>query len=491
MSYSCYQPSGAVPARAFFLAAPCCALAFALSIPYAWLTFRLPGLLGFFLCFALAFALGGAVKAVCASGPVRNPRWVARFGVLLGLGVWYLQWSAWVAFQLDSAGGSGILQMASQPASVAAHALALVAPASGLEKFAWWAGWLGELWALLFFPYFMGKMRAEQVFDEAAGEWAHYVEMPKKFRLVGQSALLDLIHAPSGALSDILVDEPDQGIGKYARLRVYCRGMEDALVSVVTVEIKGEHGDESVIESSPGTYLRVSVAELDELLAEAPASASADAGEADPPELVDAIDRLQAGDLMAAYALALPFVGAGDRRLCCDANRICAMVCSQSGQWTEAVAYWKTLFAGEATAHNALQVATSLVMANETGEGLLWVERARTLNAVSQEMSGVAIITGILSALTAANQHGAALPFVAQLRDFYTQLRVTDPTFLFVRRLPLFHVFLEKSGEIVDRVMDAQERRAWYASMLPHLDERGREELLAWLDGAGAPARAC
>ncbi|MGI4717183.1 MAG: hypothetical protein ACRYGO_23455 [Janthinobacterium lividum] len=489
MSYSCYQPSGAVPARAFLLAAPCFALACALSIPYAWLTLRLPGLLDFFLCFALAFALAGAVRAVCAVAKVRNPRWAGRFGVLLGLCGWYLQWSAWIAFQLDDGGGSGVLQLASQPASVAAHAMALVAPASGLEQLLWYTGWLGELWALLFFPYFMGKMRAEQVFDEAAGEWAHYVESPKKFRLVEQTALLDLLHARSGVLSDILAEETDQGVRKYARLRVYCRGADGALVSIVTVEIKGSDGDESVIESSPGSYLRVSAAELDELLAETPAGG--DAGEADPPELVDAIDRLQAGDFQAAYALALPFVGAGDRRLHCDANRICAMVCSQSGRWTEALAYWKTLFAGESTAHNALQVATSLVMANETEEGLMWVERARTLNAVSQEMSGVAIITGILSALSAANQHGAALPFVAQLRDFYTQLRVTDPTFLFVRRMPLFHVFLEKSAEIVDKVMGAQERRAWYASMLPHLDERGREELLAWLDGAGAPAPAC
>lgn len=153
--------------------------------------------------------------------------------------------------------------------------------------------------------------------------------------------------------------------------------------------------------------------------------------EADPPELAAAIGHLQAGEYQAAYEGALPFVSANGNRLYCDANRICAIVCSESRQWTKAAAYWQALFAGEASAHNALQVATSTVMADMVEQGLAWAERARALNAVSREMPDVAILASMLSALATANQLEAAFP---------------------------------------------------------HLDERGKAELTAWLDEACAPA---
>jgi len=121
-------------------------------------------------------------------------------------------------------------------------------------------------------------------------------------------------------------------------------------------------------------------------------------------------------------------------------------------------------------------------------QGLAWAERARALNALSHEMPDVAILTNMLSALTAAHQLEAAFPLLEQLKDWYAQLHVTDPTFLFGHRLPLFHVFLEKSAVIVDRVLGKNAGREWYTSMLPHLDERGRTELMAWLDGECAPA---
>lgn len=54
--------------------------------------------------------------------------------------------------------------------------------------------------------------------------------------------------------------------------------------------------------------------------------------------------------------------------------------------------------------------------------------------------------------------------------------------------MPLFHVFLEKSAVIVNRVLGKDAGRDWYAPMLAHLDERGQAELTAWMDGACAPA---
>ena len=485
MSYSCYQPSGAVPGRAYLFAALCFAAALPLSAWYAWLILVLPGFVAPFLCLTLAIALCKAVKHVCAKTKVRNPRWAGRFGLLLALSVWYIQWVVWTSLQRDAAGGGvGMLSLASQPASILSHAQALLAPASGLERFVSWVSWLAELVVLSLFPYFVGKSRAEEVFDEAVGDWAACVEPSRRFSFVDHQALLQVIHGATTTLSQLLTVETKPASTKYSRLRVYCRNAETALLSVV--EVEEDKGKESVTECCPGRYLRVTTAELDELLADP----SENAAESDPPELHEAIARLQAGDFQAAYEGALPFVAAENTRLYCDANRICAIVHSDARRWPEALACWNALFTREPTAHNALQVATSAVMAGEAEQGIAWAERARTLNRVSQDMPDVAIITGMLSALSAVGRPDAAMPFLAQLRDYYTHMRVTDPTFLFGHRMPLFHVFLEKSAEIVGKVLGADEGRAWYAAMLPHLDERGRVELSAWLDGAGAEAGA-
>lgn len=485
MSYPVYQPSGIVPAGAILSAAASVAITVPLAGIYAWLILQLPAVLNFFVSFAFAFMLASLVKRVCVRSKVRNPQWIGRFGVLLGVCGWYVQWSAWLAFQQNANVDLGTslvaaFQLAGQPATVVAEAMRTASAVTGFSGYLLIGSWLGELWMLLFFPHYMGKMRAEEPFDEAEGRWADYVEHPTKFRLVEQADVHRLMSSPSHSLEDMLVVEADKLSKHYSRLRVYpCQGGEN-LVSIVTVEIDGKSGGQKVIESSPGNYLRVPVAELDELLKAAPASAGAEAQ--DPPELADAIERLHTGEFQAAFEEARPYVLADDERLSCDANRICAIACSHSGQWTQAVAYWLALFPKEPSAHNALQLATSTVMTGEVAQGLEWLERARALNKASQEMPDIAILTNMLSALTAANRADAALPLLEQVRDVYAHLHVTDPTFLFGHCVPLFHVFLEKSRAIVDKVLDEEAGREWYVSMLPHLDERGRAELTDWLD---------
>ena len=173
-----------------------------------------------------------------------------------------------------------------------------------------------------------------------------------------------------------------------------------------------------------------------------------------------------------------------------DANRICALACSQTGQWTRANAYWQALFERESTAHNALQVATTAVMADRVEEGCAWADRALAMNTDSHEMPGVSIITNLMSAMTAANQHAAAMPYLDQLKGLYVQVGITDSTYLYGHRLPFFSVFLEKSADILDRVLDADAQRQWYATMLPHLDAQGRADLSAWMDRTTAPVQA-
>lgn len=487
MSYSLYQPSGRVPFAAILPATVCGILILPSAFLYARLQQLLPAVLDVALSFAFAFIMATGVKQVCVRGKVRSPRWIGGFGLVVGFGAWYFQWAAWSAWQVHASQGvvaacAGTLQMALQPAELASHVLQFATSSSGVVRYLMAAAWLGELWMLLFFPYYMGKMRAEAVFDEAAGKWADHVELPVKFRQVDRASLLGTLDGPPESLADCLVAEADEKCMHYARLRVYRCGGRDPLVSVVSVDVKDSSGVERVLECFPGMYLSVPAAELDELLAATDSS--------DPPALATAIDRLQAGDFDLAHQAALPFVGASEKRLYCDANRICAIACSQLNQWDLALNYWKALFTREATAHNALQVATSAVMTNDAEEGAAWSERAHAINGATKEMPSVAIITNMLSALTAAQAHSAAMPYLEQLRDFYTRLHVTDPTFLFGHRIPLFHVFLEKSSAIVRQVLGLRESREWYAAMLPHLDERGKAELTAWLNGEGAAVAA-
>ena len=461
---------------------------------YAWLVFHLPGILNVFVCFAFAFVLGSFAKRVCVTAKVRNPRWIGRYGLLLGLCGWYVQWTASALLQRDTDAGvvalfSGALQLLVEPSAVVAFAGRAMQSATssfmGLpERYLLVVCWLGELWMLPFFPYYIGKMRAEEVFDETAGKWAEYTELPNRFRPIDQPGLLRLLDSPSERLSTLLHPHSGPATANHTKLRVYGSGCGDALVSLVSVDLDSKGGQPRTIECSPGLYLYVPAAELDALRA---GQADPAAEGADPPELADAIGHMQAGRSQAAYEAAHCFVDAADTQLYCDANRICAIACSQAGDWRNALAYWEALFAREASAHNALQVATSAIMAGEAGQAQEWIKRTDTLNASTQEMPSVTILTTIISALTAANQLEPALLYLGQLRDFYTSLRVTDPTFLFAHRMPLFHMFLEKSGAVVRQVLDRDASRAWYTSMLPHLDERGQSELKAWLEESSAP----
>lgn len=504
MTYSVYQPSGTVPGLAMPLAAVLLAASLPLAALYAWLGFHLPGILDLFICFTFAYVVGSLAKRVGAKAKVRNPRWLGRYGLLLGLCGWYVQWAVWALLQRDADSGffsilSDAPQMVFAPSMVFATALDVLqsttSTLAGLPlEYLVVLSWLGELGVLLFGPHDIARMRAREVFDENEGRWADYVELPGRYELIDQPGLQRVLGSPSGRLSDLLVPHPGPVTAPHARLRVYGSTTPQALVSVVSVEMDNKGGRRRSIECSPGLYFYVPQSELETLAAGQQDAGVTDADtdtdtetETDPPELVLAIEHMQAGRFEQAYQEALPFVAASERQLYCDANRICAIACSESRQWAQANAYWESLFAREATAHNALQVATSAIMAGAITQAQEWIGRARTLNASTQEMPAVTMLTNVISALTAAQQFEAALFYLGQLRDFYTALQVTDPTFLFAHRMPMFHMFLEKSGAVVNRVLDRDASRAWYAAMLPHLDERGQAELTDWLAAARSP----
>ena len=120
---------------------------------------------------------------------------------------------------------AGVLGLASQPGELAAHALDITSAENSLTRFVMAASWLGECWMLLFFPRYAGKMRAEELFDESTGEWAEHDELPKRFALIGQAAMLRLMSSASEPLSKVLVAQPDAGASSI-KVR-WCMGAED------------------------------------------------------------------------------------------------------------------------------------------------------------------------------------------------------------------------------------------------------------------------
>lgn len=114
---------------------------------------------------------------------------------------------------------------------------------------------------------------------------------------------------------------------------------------------------------------------------------------------------------------------------------------SRLGRWTESLRHWHDLFDAEPSAFHASQVGCCSAMTGDFAQGQAWIARARARNADAGEMPDPQIVTSYISALTQAGQPARAMPYLEEIRALYTGLGVTDPTLLFVRRIPLFGIF--------------------------------------------------
>lgn len=206
------------------------------------------------------------------------------------------------------------------------------------------------------------------------------------------------------------------------------------------------------------------------------------------PELASALADLDAGRYAQALAAAAPHASAtasatasASSAVRTDALRICALATARLAHWPESLCYWDRLFAIEPCAHNALQVATSAVMAGDVRGGEAWLASARELNNASREMPALSMLTNFVTALVDCGQCSAALPYLDEIKDFYLASGVTDPTYLFVRGMPSFGVFLDKSAAIINATLGPVRGPAWYEAMLPRLDDAGARQLKDWL----------
>lgn len=495
MSSTFYQASGRVPVTLV----PAFLLGLAATLPlawaYAWLIVYVPLVLNALIAFAYSFCLGLLVTAVAAGAKVRNPGWMSRTGVLLALAGWYGQWAAWVA--LTAAGqfaGAPLpelfLAFAADPLAMLRFVLEL--GGSGALHVGNWRVpgfilalvWLGELAMHLMLPPLLGRMRAEQPFCEASNSWAEKVAVARRFALVGDEEV-DALAAEPARLHALLVPLARPDAPDYAQLALYrCKGSSPFL-TIVNVRTDPGDGGRSEQKKSPVLeYLALPGCDPEALLARwSQPAAEAHSGELPtPPELLPALALLQAEAHAEALAAASKHVDAAQAARRTDALRICGIACSRLDRWDEASRYWRALFDHETSAHNALQVATSAVMAGALASGIEWVEKAAALNAKSAELPGLQVWTNFVTALGRAGQERAAMPYLEKIRQVYAELGTTDATVLYARRIPFFSAFLDNSRPLVRAALDRESGRQWYAALLPELDEGGRQELGAWLE---------
>lgn len=496
---SYYVPSGRVPPRVVTLTISCAAV---ITIPawlYAWITIKAPlVVVDWFALFAFAFLMGLAMAGVARVGKARSPAWMGRLGLCVGLVGWYAQWAAWVAINRPAAQstGSGLIDfvlLLGDPQQVYRLAMDLsdaqqrTIAGVDLEGGVLVAVWLIELLVLLAVPRLLAYWAAEEPFCEQTGAWATMVELPRKFVFIdAPDAFVARLESDPQQLLSILETHAEADPERFSVVALY-RGGGDPYVSINNVQIERRGKSEKKNERMVIKHLRLPGADADRIIAEA----GADAGLApNPPELIDAIGHLEDGRFAEALAAAVDHIAAPRDQLRIDALRLCALACARLERWHESLAYWNSLFNEEPVAFNALQVATSYAMTGDAARGKEWVTRARDLNAGTGEVPDLQILTNFITALTQSGQAEHALPYLGEVRDVYTSVGITDPTFLFMRQLPLLGAFLDNSRPVIQAALGQEEGRDWYVAMLPSLDQEGQDALNAWLEANFASATA-
>ncbi len=216
-----------------------------------------------------------------------------------------------------------------------------------------------------------------------------------------------------------------------------------------------------------------------------PASTKENADSAPTPaELAPAIAALSAENYAATLSMArahcmhpLPEVRA-------DAHRLCALALARLERWPDSFAHYHELFGLEPSAFNALQLATTSVVAGELLRGQAWFERAIELNHGSEEMPMPRMRTTYISSLQQAGELAACLPHLNWLAGSYRAVKTTDSQLLWSYGLPFFGEFLAKSEEILREILPPADIGAWYAPMREDLDEAGQNLLDRHLEKA-------
>jgi hypothetical protein len=196
-----------------------------------------------------------------------------------------------------------------------------------------------------------------------------------------------------------------------------------------------------------------------------------------PPELQPAVSAMEAGNHALAIGLARAYCQHPTPAVQADAHRICALSHAGQQQWADAFDDFHQLFELEPSALNALQLATTSVMASQVLRGEAWYARATEINQQSQEMPPPKLCTAYLSALDQAGEHEAAMRQLDWLAQAYQAIQITDDHALWMRGMPFLGEFLRRSLPIVLACRSPQEARAWYEALGAHLDAAGQAQI--------------
>ncbi|MBT0961443.1 hypothetical protein [Denitromonas iodatirespirans] len=196
-----------------------------------------------------------------------------------------------------------------------------------------------------------------------------------------------------------------------------------------------------------------------------------------PEALQPALAALQAGNSATALALAEGYRTHPDTHVSTDAVNLCALALSELKRWSEAYDAFLQLYERLPTAQNALQLATTSVMAGQLVRGQAWFDRAETINAQAREMPAPRLRTAFLSALEQAGEFEACEPHLAWLRSCYSTVSSTDSQILWNYGLPFFPEFLRKSLPLLRSHLDDAQLHAWYGVIRPQLDADGQRAI--------------
>jgi tetratricopeptide (TPR) repeat protein len=209
----------------------------------------------------------------------------------------------------------------------------------------------------------------------------------------------------------------------------------------------------------------------------------ADSAAEEPRELRRAIDALQAGDLAAAMAYAKPYLHDRNALVRTDALRLLALASSHQGKYQDALPFWTGLVELEPSAHNWAQLAATAAATGKLEIAEPAFARAIELSAEGPEggRSAMPMLHGnYASALDLGGNSALALRHLDILKSWHSALGITDATFLYIRGMPLFEVFLEHSLPIVKKVKAPDEVVAWLKELEANVDEDGQRLVAAY-----------
>lgn len=494
-----YRPSGKMSPRvgAWLLVSSVALMPIAWV--YAWLMLFAPvGPL--ILLFSIVF--GGccarAAYLTAGLGKARNPRQMAWIGFGIGLIGWYWQWVAWLSLASTQPSVAVILNHATptmfdfacSPRSMYVLAMQIrefgLVDDSGrsLVKSPGFAWILEIIYATAISAAFAWS-RAGKPFCEGGDKWGEILALPNKHAFITDvEVFIKQMEADPRDTLDTLTSFPSTEQGFSTIEVTICRPSGQAFLTVRNVEIATKEGTKKAKESVAIENLSIDISLADDLVRQCAAGGSLQptpTAEMDPPELQPAIDHLEAGHYADVLTSVAPFLESDQERVCKEAIRLAALASSRLNQWNAALDYWRKLFDREASALNALQVATASVMAGNVAQGEQWMLTAGTLNITSGDVPWMLIQTNFITALKNSGNAERALPYLQKVKAIYEELHITDPTFLYLRGVPQLSVFLENSREVVTSALSKSEATKWYQSMMPNIDSSGQEELSRWI----------